>query len=184
MGLIPFEPPRPPPKVRPLFSNICKVYLIWVTRTQQQFEWVLDVIREVEELDTQELVSVHTYITQVAEKFDLRTTMLVRASRLWERRSTSSTSTGSFCSAFLQYVCERHFQKVWNRSLFTGLRSVTHFGRPPFLAFFSSLQEVHPKVRLQSPSPSAKETEGDFNHLLLGVRRWVKSVCSAAAPQD
>ncbi|XP_013876952.1 dual oxidase 1 [Austrofundulus limnaeus] len=97
-----------------------KVYFIWVTRTQRQFEWVSDIIREVEEMDTEELVSVHTYITQVAEKFDLRTTML--------------------------YVCERHFQKVWNRSLFTGLRSVTHFGRPPFVSFFSSLQEVHPEV--------------------------------------
>uniref|UniRef100_A0A672ITW8 NAD(P)H oxidase (H2O2-forming) n=1 Tax=Salarias fasciatus TaxID=181472 RepID=A0A672ITW8_SALFA len=97
-----------------------KVYFIWVTRTQRQFEWMSDIIREVEEVDTQELVSVHTYITQVAEKFDLRTTML--------------------------YVCERHFQKVWNRSLFTGLRSVTHFGRPPFVSFFSSLQEVHPEV--------------------------------------
>ncbi|XP_029009702.1 dual oxidase 1 [Betta splendens] len=97
-----------------------KVYFIWVTRTQRQFEWVSDIIREVEEMDTQELVAVHTYITQVAEKFDLRTTML--------------------------YVCERHFQKVWNRSLFTGLRSVTHFGRPPFVSFFSSLQEVYPEV--------------------------------------
>uniref|UniRef100_UPI003AAC009E dual oxidase 1 isoform X1 n=1 Tax=Centroberyx gerrardi TaxID=166262 RepID=UPI003AAC009E len=97
-----------------------KVYFIWVTRTQRQFEWVSDIIREVEEMDTLELVSVHTYITQLAEKFDLRTTML--------------------------YVCERHFQKVWNRSLFTGLRSVTHFGRPPFVSFFSSLQEVHPEV--------------------------------------
>uniref|UniRef100_UPI0037E74494 dual oxidase 1 n=1 Tax=Semicossyphus pulcher TaxID=241346 RepID=UPI0037E74494 len=97
-----------------------KVYFIWVTRTQRQFEWLSDIIREVEEMDTQELVSVHTYITQVAEKFDLRTTML--------------------------YVCERHFQKVWNRSLFTGLRSVTHFGRPPLVSFFSSLQEVHPEV--------------------------------------
>lgn len=64
----------------PFFSpNFFKVYFIWVTRTQRQFEWVSDVIREVEEMDTQELVSVHTYITQVAEKFDLRTTMLVRA---------------------------------------------------------------------------------------------------------
>ncbi|XP_054588942.2 dual oxidase 2 [Nothobranchius furzeri] len=97
-----------------------KVYFIWVTRTQRQFEWVSDILREVEEMDTQELVSVHTYITQVAEKFDLRTTML--------------------------YVCERHFQKVWSRSLFTGLRSVTHFGRPPFVSFFSSLQEVHTEV--------------------------------------
>ncbi|XP_066525511.1 dual oxidase 1 [Hoplias malabaricus] len=97
-----------------------KVYFIWVTRTQRQFEWVSDIIREVEEVDDQDLVSVHIYITQLAEKFDLRTTML--------------------------YVCERHFQKVWNRSLFTGLRSITHFGRPPFVAFFSSLQEVHPEV--------------------------------------
>lgn len=56
-----------------------KVYFIWVTRTQRQFEWVSDIIREVEEMDTQDLVSVHTYITQVAEKFDLRTTMLVRS---------------------------------------------------------------------------------------------------------
>lgn len=55
------------------------MYFIWVTRTQRQFEWVSDIIREVEEMDTQELVSVHTYITQVAEKFDLRTTMLVRS---------------------------------------------------------------------------------------------------------
>ncbi|XP_064192034.1 dual oxidase 1-like [Anguilla rostrata] len=97
-----------------------KVYFIWVTRTQKQFEWVSDIIREVEEMDAQDLVSVHIYITQLAEKFDLRTTML--------------------------YVCERHFQKVWNKSLFTGLRSITHFGRPPFLSFFSSLQEVHPEV--------------------------------------
>lgn len=45
-----------------------------------------------------------------------------------------------------QYICERHFQKVLNRSLFTGLRSITHFGRPPFEPFFNSLQEVHPQV--------------------------------------
>ncbi|KAI4872124.1 hypothetical protein NFI96_031066 [Prochilodus magdalenae] len=54
-----------------------KVYFIWVTRTQRQFEWLSDIIREVEEIDDQELVSVHIYITQLAEKFDLRTTMLV-----------------------------------------------------------------------------------------------------------
>uniref|UniRef100_A0A8I3QSW1 NAD(P)H oxidase (H2O2-forming) n=1 Tax=Canis lupus familiaris TaxID=9615 RepID=A0A8I3QSW1_CANLF len=97
-----------------------KIYFIWVTRTQRQFEWLADIIREVEENDHQDLVSVHIYITQLAEKFDLRTTML--------------------------YICERHFQKVLNRSLFTGLRSITHFGRPPFEPFFKSLQEVHPQV--------------------------------------
>uniref|UniRef100_A0A8C3BF07 NAD(P)H oxidase (H2O2-forming) n=1 Tax=Cairina moschata TaxID=8855 RepID=A0A8C3BF07_CAIMO len=97
-----------------------KIYFIWVTRTQRQFEWLADIIREVEEADKNELVSVHIYITQLAEKFDLRTTML--------------------------YICERHFQKVLNKSLFTGLRSITHFGRPPFVPFFDSLQEVHPEV--------------------------------------
>uniref|UniRef100_A0A8C4Y957 NAD(P)H oxidase (H2O2-forming) n=1 Tax=Gopherus evgoodei TaxID=1825980 RepID=A0A8C4Y957_9SAUR len=97
-----------------------KIYFIWVTRTQRQFEWLADIIREVEENDRHDLVSVHIYITQLAEKFDLRTTML--------------------------YICERHFQKVLNRSLFTGLRSITHFGRPPFVPFFKSLQEVHPQV--------------------------------------
>ncbi|XP_030313149.1 dual oxidase 2 [Calypte anna] len=98
-----------------------KIYFIWVTRTQRQFEWLADIIREVEEGDRKDLVSVHIYITQLAEKFDLRTTML--------------------------YICERHFQKVLNKSLFTGLRSITHFGRPPFVHFFSSLQEVHPEVQ-------------------------------------
>ncbi|KFP81520.1 Dual oxidase 2 [Acanthisitta chloris] len=98
-----------------------KVYFIWVTRTQRQFEWLTDIIREVEELDKNDLVSVHIYITQLAEKFDLRTTML--------------------------YICERHFQKVLNKSLFTGLRSITHFGRPPFVPFFNSLQEGHPEVQ-------------------------------------
>ncbi|KFR02023.1 Dual oxidase 2 [Nipponia nippon] len=98
-----------------------KIYFIWVTRTQRQFEWLADIIREVEEADRNDLVSVHIYITQLAEKFDLRTTML--------------------------YICERHFQKVLNKSLFTGLRSITHFGRPPFVPFFNSLQEVHPEVQ-------------------------------------
>lgn len=54
-----------------------QIYFIWVTRRQWQFEWLTDIIREVEESDKNNLVSVHIYITQLAEKFDLRTTMLV-----------------------------------------------------------------------------------------------------------
>uniref|UniRef100_A0A8C5P9H6 NAD(P)H oxidase (H2O2-forming) n=1 Tax=Leptobrachium leishanense TaxID=445787 RepID=A0A8C5P9H6_9ANUR len=98
-----------------------KVYFIWVTRTQKQFEWLTDIIRKVEEKDTNDLLSVHIYITQLAEKYDFRTTML--------------------------YICERNFQRVQNRSLLTGLRSVTHFGRPPFVDFFKSLQDVHPTAK-------------------------------------
>eukprot|EP00731_Ephydatia_muelleri_P031981 Em0023g488a len=54
------------------------------------------------------------------------------------------------------YVCERHFQKISGRSLFTGLRSVTHFGRPAFKPFFDSLQDEHihlPQVGVFSCGP-------------------------------
>lgn len=125
-----------------------KIYFIWVTRTQRQFEWLADIIREVEENDCQDLVSVHIYITQLAEKFDLRTTML--------------------------YICERHFQKVLNRSLFTGLRSITHFGRPPFEPFFHSLQEVHPEV----------QKFGVFSCGPPGMTKNVEKACQLINKQD
>ncbi|XP_071487821.1 dual oxidase 2-like [Diadema antillarum] len=97
-----------------------KVYFLWVTRTQKHFEWLTDIIRDVEENDKNDLVSVHIFITQFFQKFDLRTTML--------------------------YICERHFQKISNRSLFTGLQSITHFGRPQFTSFLQSLEDEHPGV--------------------------------------
>ncbi|GBM06687.1 Dual oxidase 2 [Araneus ventricosus] len=97
-----------------------KLYFIWVTRSQKQFEWMIDILREVEDNDKNGLVDIHIFITQFYEKFDLRTTML--------------------------YICERHFQRVCGRSLFTGLRSITHFGRPDFQAFFSSLRSEHSDV--------------------------------------
>lgn len=54
-----------------------KLYFIWVTRTQKQFEWFTDIIREVEDADETNLVDIHIFITQFYRKFDLRTTMLV-----------------------------------------------------------------------------------------------------------
>ncbi|KAK3606293.1 hypothetical protein CHS0354_037969 [Potamilus streckersoni] len=98
-----------------------KVYFLWVTRTQKQFEWLTDIIREVETTDYKNLVSTHIIITQFQQKYDLRTTML--------------------------YVCERHFQKISGRSLFTGLKAVTHFGRPDFVDFLQSLHYQHPEVK-------------------------------------
>nr|CAD7458660.1 unnamed protein product [Timema tahoe] len=76
-----------------------KVYFLWVTKTQKQFEWLVDIVRDLEIADTK------------------------------------------------RYICERHFQRVCDRSLLTGLRAVTHFGRPNFLQFFKSLQAVNPRVR-------------------------------------
>ena len=53
------------------------MYFVWVTRTQRQFEWMTDILREVEEKDAKNLVETHIFITQYKEKFDIRTTMLV-----------------------------------------------------------------------------------------------------------
>lgn len=89
-----------------------------------------------------------------------------------------------------QYVCERHFQKVWNRSLFTGLRSVTHFGRPPFVSFFSSLQEVHPTVQTTpfvQPNVWGSNSQNisyfTFSFFFF-VLRWAKLAYSAADHLD
>ncbi|KAI2797837.1 hypothetical protein BLOT_015257 [Blomia tropicalis] len=100
--------------------NCKKVYFIWVTRTQKHFEWMSDVIREAETKDRNNLLVTHIFITQFYEKFDLRTTML--------------------------YICERQFQRIANKSLFTGLKAKTHFGRPDFEIFLDSLQLEHPNV--------------------------------------
>ncbi|XP_071953230.1 dual oxidase 2-like [Antedon mediterranea] len=103
-------------------SNIdCqKVYFIWVTRTQKQFEWLTDIIREVEECDYAHMVDTHIFITQFYSDFDLRTTVM--------------------------YICEQQFQQVAGRSLFTGLRANTHFGRPEFTQFLHSLRNEHKQV--------------------------------------
>ena len=54
------------------------MYFLWVTRTQKSFEWLTDIIREVEVGDQRQLVDVHIFITQFQQEYDLRTTMLVR----------------------------------------------------------------------------------------------------------
>ncbi|XP_078663035.1 dual oxidase 2-like [Branchiostoma floridae x Branchiostoma belcheri] len=125
------------------------IYFLWVTRTQQQFEWLTDIIREVEEKDKNDLVSVHIFITQFYQKFDLRTTML--------------------------YICERHFQRISGRSLFTGLNSITHFGRPDFQHFLMSLQEEHPETLFGvfscGPPPMTADVEkacSEMNKLTFG----------------
>ncbi|KAG5870630.1 hypothetical protein JTB14_023085 [Gonioctena quinquepunctata] len=104
-------------KANKLRTHCKKVYFIWVSRTQKQFEWMVDIIREVENKDTKQFVSCHIFITQFYEKFDLRTILL--------------------------YICERHYQRVANKSLFTNLRAVTHFGRPAFAQFFKTVQSIH-----------------------------------------
>jgi len=46
----------------------------------------------------------------------------------------------------MHYICERHFQRIFNKSLFAGLKAKAHFGRPNFEVFLDSLQLEHPHV--------------------------------------
>ena len=62
--------------------KIPQVFFIWVTRSQKQWEWFTDIIRDVEEADTKGLVETHIFVTQFFDKFDLRTTMLVSSQTL------------------------------------------------------------------------------------------------------
>lgn len=48
-----------------------------MTGSQRHFEWLLDIIREVEEVDEKGIVSIDIFITQFFQNFDLRTCMLV-----------------------------------------------------------------------------------------------------------
>ena len=48
-----------------------------MTRSQKQWEWFADIIKDVEEADKKGLVENHIFVTQFFDKFDLRTTMLV-----------------------------------------------------------------------------------------------------------
>jgi len=107
-----------------------RLLFFWVCRTQKQFEWLVDIIREAEGLDINGRLEVHIFVTELQQKFDLRTIML--------------------------YICEKQFHKIHNASLFTGLRSSTHFGRPDFDDLFEQLQSVEPadQVRVFSCGPS------------------------------
>ena len=53
-----------------------QLYFIWVTGSQKQYEWLLDIIKQVESADQHNVAETHCFITQFFQKFDLRTTML------------------------------------------------------------------------------------------------------------
>nr|CDJ88669.1 FAD-binding 8 and Ferric reductase domain containing protein [Haemonchus contortus] len=101
-----------------------KVYFLWICPTHKNYEWFVDVLKGVEELDQNRVIETHIFVTQLFHKFDLRTTML--------------------------YICEKHFRgDHQGKSMFTGLRAQNHFGRPNFDTFFSYLQSVHSEVRIR-----------------------------------
>jgi len=115
---------------------------------------MVDILRELEKADINNTVSIHIFITQFYQKFDLRTILLVRCLNIIHTPSIFNFLIKNFiykvCKYYFQYICERHFQKISNKSLFSGLEAITHFGRPKFFEFFLSIQKLHPTVSIYS----------------------------------
>ena len=62
---------------RIIYISLFQVYFIWVTGSQRHFEWLLDILQEVEEIDEKGMVAIDIFITKFFQNFDLRTAMLV-----------------------------------------------------------------------------------------------------------
>nr|AXN93676.1 dual oxidase [Scylla paramamosain] len=92
-----------------------QVLFLWTTGSQKQYEWMIDILREVEASDKNKIIRIHIFITQFRSKFDLRTIML--------------------------YMADRFYQSESGISLFTQLRAITHFGRPDFDAILRTIKK-------------------------------------------
>lgn len=60
-----------------MLTSSLQLYFIWITGSQRHFEWLLDILREVEEVDQLGMVDIDIFITQFFQNFDLRTALLV-----------------------------------------------------------------------------------------------------------
>ncbi|XP_076328078.1 dual oxidase-like [Tachypleus tridentatus] len=94
-----------------------KVYFLWICPSHRHFEWFIDVLKDVEKKDITNVLEIHIFITQFFHKFDLRTIML--------------------------YICENHFQRISNSSIFTGLKAINHFGRPDMINFLKFIRKKY-----------------------------------------
>jgi predicted ferric reductase len=45
-----------------------KVYFFWICPSHKNFEWFVDVLKEVEKLDRDKILEIHVFVTQVISK--------------------------------------------------------------------------------------------------------------------
>ena len=64
-----------------------QVLFLWVTKSQKQFEWLTEILHQVEEQDTRGIIRNHIFITQFKNSFDLRTVFLVSYFQLQTEKS-------------------------------------------------------------------------------------------------
>ncbi|XP_014788035.1 dual oxidase isoform X1 [Octopus bimaculoides] len=122
-----------------------KLYFIWVTGSHRHFEWLIDILQEVERVDTKGLVEIEIFITKFFQNYDLRTAMM--------------------------FICEEYFQKLsMGRSVFTGLKAKTHFGRPQLVEMLQHIHKCNSQVR----------NVGVFSCGPHGITKSVERACNEA----
>ena len=89
-----------------------------MTRSEKHFEWLLEVIRLAEAWDV--TLKTHIFITEKEQNYDLRTLM--------------------------RFLLESKLKCPTGRSLFTGLRAETHFGRPKFNELLELIMQENPST--------------------------------------
>ena len=71
-----------------------KAIFVWVTRSQKQFEWFTDILREIEGIpNVGDTIRNHVFITELPSKYDLRTIMLYLTERHFHKVSRTIIST-------------------------------------------------------------------------------------------
>jgi len=90
-----------------------RIHFVWVVPSQDQFEWFIDVMRDLEKEDQYGVFEGTNFITS-APTTDIRHLML--------------------------WLAEHKSQNTGASSPFTGLRSSTHFGRPDWKQLFTHIQ--------------------------------------------
>ncbi|EGD74734.1 dual oxidase 2 short isoform [Salpingoeca rosetta] len=91
------------------------IHFIWVTRTQKEYEWMVELIREVQAEIPDDVLTVDVYITQGKRDYDLRTSLM--------------------------FMFERNHIEGSKVSLLTGLRATTNFQRPNFEKILPALRD-------------------------------------------
>lgn len=77
-----------------------KAYFYWVTREQGSFEWFKGVMNEVAELDQENLIEMHNYLTSVYEEGDARSALIAMVQSLQHAKDGFDIVSGSRVKLF------------------------------------------------------------------------------------
>ncbi|KAJ4954152.1 hypothetical protein NE237_030984 [Protea cynaroides] len=99
-----------------------KAYSYWVTREQGSFDWFKGVMNEVAELDDNDVIELHNYLTSVYEEGDARSTLVTMIQALNHAKN--------------------------GVDIVSGTKVRTHFARPKWRKVFSRLRSKHPHATI------------------------------------